>query len=233
MTMKTVKHEENEAVRAKILAAALPLIPFDGWGHTTLDEAAKESDVTPELAKSVFPRGGVDLALAFHRQGDTQLREAMGAQDLSSLRYSERVAEAIWMRIELIGSHKEAVRRATALFALPNHASDGAKAIWETADTIWNALGDTSEDVNWYTKRMTLSAVYSSVLLYWLGDQSEGHSQTRAFITRRIDNVMAFEKTKARFRESPLGKAFSNGPGRLLQNIKAPKRRDDLPGYLR
>ncbi len=104
------------------------------------------------------------------------------------------------------------MRRGTTLFALPQHAADGARAIWGTADAIWTALGDTSRDLNWYTKRATLSGVYASTVLYWLGDDSTGHQATWEFLDRRIDDVMQIEKAKAAFRENPLGKALLAGP---------------------
>ena len=116
----------------------------------------------------------------------------MAEADLFTMRYSEKVAHAIRLRLAA-AEDKEVVRRGTSLFALPNHAGDGAKLIWGTADAIWNALGDTSDDVNWYTKRATLSAVYGSVVLFWLGDDAGAVDD---FIDRRIENVMQFEKVK-------------------------------------
>ena len=94
-------------------------------------------------------------------------------------------------RLELIaGRPRGGAARRRRSFALPHHAADGARAIWHTADTIWTALGDASRDFNWYSKRATLSAVYSSALLYWLGDATPAHTATREFVQRRIDNVM-------------------------------------------
>jgi ubiquinone biosynthesis protein COQ9 len=111
---------------------------------------------------------------------------------------------------------------------LPIYAGDGARLIWGTADAIWTALGDTSEDVNWYTKRATLSGVYGSVVLYWLGDDSLNHQATRAFIDRRIENVMQFEK----FKVNPLVAQLASPLSRLTRNIKAPTAspRNDVPG---
>ena len=103
--------------------------------------------------------------------------------------------------------------------------------MWGTADAIWTALGDSSRDVNWYTKRLTLSAVYSATVLYWLGDQSDGHADTWAFLDRRIEDVMRFEKAKADFRASPWGKMLA-GPLKRLDAIRAPAAaNDDLPGW--
>jgi len=67
---------------------------------------------------------------------------------------------------------------------------------------MWRIAGDTSTDFNHYTKRMTLGAVYASTLIAWLDDQSEGWSDTAAFLDRRIDDVMKFEKVKAQWRGS-------------------------------
>jgi len=130
---------------------------------------------------------------------------------------------------------KEAVRRGTVMFALPHMAPDGAKLIWGTADAIWEALGDPSRDVNWYTKRATLSAVYGSVVLYWLGDDSADGYATRAFIDRRIENVMTFEKVKASVRSNPLLKPVTGALDSLLSRVKAPTKMPvvDLPGMWR
>ena len=149
--------------------------------------------------------------------------------------WSDRtLAHALTRRLELVAGEREAVRRGVALFALPHHACDGARAIWHTADVIWNALGDTSRDFNWYSKRATLSAVYSSALLYWLGDDSPGASATREFIGRRIDNVMQIEDVKARIRGNHFAAAMLKGPQALLDRVRAPGNTPtDMPGSWR
>lgn len=214
----------------QLVEAALPHVVFDGWSDAALNAAIAESGVAPALAHALLPRGGVDLALAYHRQGDEAMRAGLAVSDLTALRFRDRVALAVRLRLE--AADREAVRRGTALFALPTHAADGARAIWGTADAIWTALGDSSTDLNWYSKRATLSAVYGATVLYWLGDDSEDHAATWAFLDRRIDNVMQFEKAKAAFRENPVGKALLAGPLKVFERIHAPDRADDLPGHL-
>ena len=135
-------------------------------------------------------------------------------------------------RLELVAGEREAVRRGVALFALPHHAADGARAIWHTADAIWNALGDTSRDFSWYSKRATLSAVYSSALLYWLGDDSPGASATREFVGRRIDDVMQFEELKGGARQPVRGGDAQGAAGDARPGPRA-RPRADLPGSVR
>lgn len=222
----------GRAAKDAVLDAAMMHVPFDGWSETTFRAAITDSGVAPGLARALFPRGAVDLALAFHARGDAAMVERMRAADLDALRYSERVAAAVRFRLEAVPD-KEVVRRGTTLFALPIYAAEGARAIWGTADAIWNTLGDSSRDLNWYTKRATLSGVYASTVLFWLGDDSIGHQATWDFLDRRIADVMWIEKTKATFRDNPLGKVVLAGPMKFMDRVKAPKPRDDLPGRFR
>lgn len=221
--------------RLAVVDAARAHVVFDGWSEETLLAAGKDAGLEPAETRMLFPRGAVDLAEAFHLQSDALLAEALAAADLSAMRYSERVAHAVMLRFEIAAADREAVRRAATFFALPMHAVTGSKCIWHTADTIWAGLGDTSRDANWYSKRAILSGVYSASLLFWLGDDSPDFEATRAFVARRIDNVMAFEKTKAKIKDTRAYEIFRRGPGRLLDAIKAPgqSRADDLPGYWR
>ena len=218
----------TDDTKDRLLEAALAHVPFDGWSDRTLRAAAAEVGVEGGLARALFPRGGVDLALAYHARGDDQMVLKLQATDLTALRFRDRIAAAVRARLE--EADPELVRRGTTLFSLPMHAADGAKAIWGTADRIWTALGDTSDDLNWYTKRATLSAVYGSTVLYWLGDTSPGHQATWDFLERRIDGVMQFEKLKASFRENPIGKALMAGPGKIFASFRAPKLPENLPG---
>ena len=207
-------------LKARLLTAALPHVPFDGWSEVTLHAAAADTGLAEGIARAIFPRGGVDLALAYHAMGDEEMAERLAATDLSALRFRDRIATAVRLRLTL--ADRELVRRGTTLFALPQHSAEGATAIWRTADRIWTALGDESRDVNWYSKRATLAAVYGATVLFWLGDTSSDGQATQAFLDRRIDQVMGFEKWKARFRDSALGKAFMAGPGRVLSAVRAP-----------
>ena len=221
---------EPQDAGERLIAAALANVAFDGWSEATFRVAVADSGVDPALARALFPRGGVDLALAYHAAGDRAMTAALAAEDLSALRFRDRVARAVLVRLGL--ADREAVRRGMTLFSLPAHAAEGTRALWGTADAIWTALGDTSDDVNWYTKRATLSAVYAATVLFWLGDDSSGQEATRDFLDRRIEGVMRFEKAKASFAANPLGRALMAGPFGLLSRIRAPRPAADLPGRM-
>ena len=186
--------------RNRLLDAALLHVPFDGMNDRALIAGARDIGMTPDLARVHFPQGGAGLAAAYHRRLDAELAAELAAHPRTA-RYRDRVADAIWQRLKM--SDPELVRAGASVMALPQNAPLGARLIWETADAIWRALGDSSQDVNWWTKRATLATVWAAVVLYWLGDQSEGEADTRAFIDRRIDTVMQVEKMKAGVRKLP------------------------------
>lgn len=224
---------EAAATRDAVLAAALPHVPFDGWSDTTLRAAARDAGVPHALARALFPRGGVDLALAFHNAGNAEMVRRLAGTDLNALRFRDRIARAVRVRLELV-EDRELVRRGATLFALPQHAAAGARALWSTADAIWTALGDDKRDLSYWTKRATLSGVYGATVLYWLGDDSPGQAATWDFLDRRIEDVMRIEKVKAALRDNPLGKAMAGSPfgkGRFRMP-GMPDLPDDLPGRM-
>ncbi|WP_170415222.1 COQ9 family protein [Ruegeria atlantica] len=221
-----------EDAKQQLLDAILIHVPFDGWSEASFRAAILDCDMDDTLARAICPRGAVDLALAFHARGDAAMEDRLKSADLSELKFRDRIAAAVRFRLEAVPD-KELVRRGMTLFSLPTHAADGAKALWQTCDLIWDTLGDTSDDMNWYTKRATLSGVYSSTLLFWLGDDSPDHQKTWEFLDRRIDNVMQFEKIKAQVNGNPLFKPFLAVPNWLAGQVKPPmKMRADLPGML-
>ena len=203
------------AAKADLLAAIIPQVPFDGWSHVAFNAAAAEVGIDPDLARLICPRGAVDLAVAYHRAGDAAMLARLAEADLAALRYRDRVALALRLRLEV--AEPELVRRGAAVFALPQNSATGAALIWGTADAIWRALGDSSDDFNWYSKRISLSAVYSACVLFWMGDTTEGQRDTAEFIDRRIEGILQFEKVKGRVVQLP-------GLKSLLSGIRAPGR---------
>lgn len=212
--------------REALLDAALIHVPFEGMNERALMAGARDLGISRDLARVHFPAGGAGLAAAYHRRADAMLRDSL-AQTPPGGRIRDRVAEAIWRRLMM--ADPELVRAGAATLSLPQNAPLAARLIWETADAVWTGLGDSSDDVNWYSKRATLSAVFSATVLFWLGDRSADHADTRAFVDRRIDGVMRLERAKAALRQVP---GVSGLAGLALGWVRAPRPRD-LPGRVR
>ena len=191
-----------EEWRSPLLDAMLAHVPFDGWSKGALHAAASDLGLPAEMAELAFPDGAIEVLEMHLKKADADLTDTLAAMNLPAMKIRERITVAIRTRLEMHADHRESVRRGLATLSLPQHAGLAMRSLWATADTMWRAAGDTSTDHNWYTKRMTLSAVYSSVLLFWLNDDSEDFRDSWAFLDRRIENVMQIEKAKFRLRQT-------------------------------
>ena len=184
--------------RDAILKSALKIAPFEGWTDLTLKRAVRDAGF-PDGSGELYFEGGVsDLLDHWSNALNTNTAQNIEKLDLDSLKIRERVTQGVLLRLQAIAPHEEAARRASSRLILPDLASIGLRQIWNMADMIWRAIGDTSTDANYYSKRLILSSVIGSTLPVWLSDQSDDKVAARAFLDNRIENVMEFETLKWR-----------------------------------
>jgi ubiquinone biosynthesis protein COQ9 len=198
---------DDQQMREAVLAAALPHAAFDGFTASMLQKAGAEAGVAKADLARLFEDGPVSLIEFYSTRTDAEMERRLTATDLKAMKIRERIAAAVKTRLAILKPHKEAARRAAALLSLPMHAALGAKLMYRTVDTMWRAAGDTSTDFNFYTKRGILAGVYGSTVMRWFNDTSEDEKPTDEFLAARIDNVMQFEKLKAKAKD-----ALSNFP---------------------
>lgn len=191
---------ERSPERDAAIAAVLPHVPQLGWTRAALRAAMRDLGRPPEDADMLFPGGVADLLDAFADWSDRRMEAEAANLDLA-LRLPERVRALILLRLAQKRAHKEAVRRAVALLALPRHAGLAARVLARTVDAIWHAAGDRAADFSWYTKRATLAGIYSATLLFWLADDSDDDAATVAFLDRRLAAVAGIGRLRRRVAE--------------------------------
>ena len=188
-----------DETRDRLLLAALPHVPFDGWSETALTAAAVDLGLETADAHHAFPGGPVALVTYHAAYADRLMEEALKESDLASMRVRERVAHAVRLRLEQNAPHREAIRAALPILAQPANGPHALHSLYRTVDTIWFAAGDRTTDFGFYTKRALLAGVYLSTLLYWLNDTSEDGQASWGFLDRRIADVMRIQTARARF----------------------------------
>ena len=188
---------------------------FDGWTRAAVDTAADQLGIDRAQARLAMPKKQAEMVDLYIQGVDRALEEHFTPERLASLKIREKIRSLVWKRLEVMGPAREAVRRGLAILAMPQNVPLGLRIGWRTADLMWRIAGDSSTDFNHYTKRLTLGGVYASTLLVWLDDGSEGWTETAAFLDRRIDDVMKFEKWKAEWRNSGERPSLSRFLGRL------------------
>lgn len=187
-----------DELRLRLAPAIAREAAFDGWGRTALHAAAAATGTDPDVARVAFPGGAVDMIDAWFAAIDAAMRDALPAERLARMKIRERITALVEARLAILTPDVEALRRARDVLAQPQNVARATRLGWRAADVMWRAAGDTATDYNHYTKRAMLGAVYASTLAVFLDDDSEGHADTRAFLARRIQNVMDFEGWKHR-----------------------------------
>lgn len=186
----------------EIRAALAPVIghhaAFDGWRPAVLLMAASEIGVDADVAALAFPGGAMDMIDAWFAHIDARMLDTLPPEALAAMPIRMKITALVEARLNLLSRDREALRRAMTVLAMPTNVVRASKLGWRAADVMWRAAGDVSTDYNHYSKRTTLAAVYAGTLLVFVNDESEGHAETSAFLARRIDGIMRFEKTKAR-----------------------------------
>ena len=195
-----------EQIRQRLALAVGENAVFDGWTLAAVDAAADAVGIDRAQARLAMPGDAAGLIEVYIGGVDRAMAAEFPAERLAAMKIRARIRDMLWARFRIMAPAKEAVQRGLATLAMPQNLALGTRLGWRTADIIWRLAGDTATDYNHYTKRLTLSGVYGSTLLAWMSDESEGSSATAAFLDRRIDDVMRFEKWKAGWRAGSISR---------------------------
>ena len=214
-----------DATLDEIRLALAPVVAdaavFDGWSNAAVEAAAGQHGVDPAVARLAYAGGAMDMIAAWIASVDAAMAVELTAERLGNLPIRERIRSLVQFRLDAAAPQREALRRALAIMAMPQNVRRTLKLSWSSADAMWRLAGDVATDYNHYTKRMILGSIYAATLAVFAQDESEDFAETKAFLARRIEGVMKFEKAKARFLK-PRDEVFS--PTRLLGRLRYPAR---------
>lgn len=197
----------------EVRAHLAPILPhhaaFDGWRSEAVAMAAAEGGIDPDIARLAFHDGAMDMIDAWFASVDARMAEALSTEQLAALSIRQRITSLVEARLALLAGDREALRRAISIMAMPQNAVHAARLGWRAADMMWRAAGDSATDLNHYSKRMTLAAIYAATLMVFIDDESDGWAESRAFLARRIEGLMRFERAKARWKSVGGGERLS------------------------
>ena len=204
-------------VRLALAPAIADAAAFDGWSNAAVTAAAEGEGVDPAVARLAFSGGAMAMIAAWIARIDADMAATLPRERIGNLPIRERIRTLLQFRLDALAGREEALRRALAVMAMPQNVPQTLRLGWSSADLMWRLAGDTATDYNHYTKRLTLSGIYAATLGVFAQDKSENHADTRAFLDRRIEGVMRFEKAKARLLR-PADEHFS--PARFLGRLR-------------
>ncbi|MBX7460869.1 COQ9 family protein [Qipengyuania huizhouensis] len=188
-----------DELRLALAPAIADAAIFDGWTDEAVTMAAQQMGADVNVARLAFKGGPIDMVFAWIEAVDIAMAAAFPEDVVAPMKIRERIRALVQFRLDAVAGQEEALRRALAIMAMPQNVAQSTKRGWRTADMMWRLAGDTATDYNHYTKRAILASIYGATLAVFVDDTSEGKAETRAFLDRRIDGVMKFEKAKAKW----------------------------------
>lgn len=188
-----------DELRAALAPSLAANAAFDGWNTRALDATAGAMGVDRDVARLAFSGGPLAMIDAWFAHIDRAMLDELSPETLAGMKIRARITALVEARLALLAPYRDALRRALAILAMPQNLTRASKLGWRAADAMWRAAGDTATDYNHYTKRMTLGSVYAATIAVFVQDESEEWADTRAFLGRRIEGIMRFEKAKAGF----------------------------------
>jgi ubiquinone biosynthesis protein COQ9 len=210
-----------EEIRAALAPAIASAAAFDGFTPLAIANAARDAGIDPYVARLAFPGGAADMVDAWFASVDAEMLTRLPSPMLAAMKIRERITGLVEARLDILATHRESLRRALAVLALPGNIALAARLGWRAADAMWAAAGDTATDFNHYSKRAILGSVYAATMAVFLNDESDGHADTRAFLARRIASVMKFESWKHRHTATKIERpSLSRFIGRLRYSGK-------------
>ncbi len=222
-TMNTNTFDNNQ-IRNDLIKAMLTHVPFDGWTWEAMEQGAidigyekkKTSSERIKIFKNLFKNGSIDFIDAFSEIIDLEVKENYNLIEAKPERVPEKIKIIIMIRLNLCQKYKEAVRSSISLSAIPVNTKISLNILYRTCNSIWRIVGDKSTDFSFYTRRISLGAVYTSTLLFWLNDKSNNNIETEFFLDRRLKEISKISSLK-----KPLSdvKKFANNFNDLKNTI--------------
>ena len=224
MIMKTKTSGYNE-IRSDLVRAMLTHVPFDGWTWEAMEQGAidigfekkKNSSCRVKIFKDLFKNGSIDFIDIFSKIIDLEVNENYDLLEFKPERVPEKIKKIIMIRLKLCQKYKEAVRSSISLTAIPANAKISFNMLYRTCNRMWKIAGDKSTDFSFYTRRISLAAVYTSTLLFWLNDNSNQNVETEFFLDRRLEGISKISRLKKPFSDV---KKFTNNLDGLKNTIK-------------
>ncbi len=210
-----------DELRLALAPAIADAAVFDGWSDEALVMASEQMGADIDVARLAFKDGPLGMVFAWIEAVDMAMAAAFPEDVVATMKIRERIRALVQFRLDAVTGQEEALRRALAIMAMPQNVAKSTKRGWQTADLMWRLAGDTATDYNHYTKRAILASIYGATLAVFVDDTSEDKADTRAFLERRIDGVMQFEKVKAKWL-NPERETFSLT--RFLGRLRYPAR---------
>ena len=175
----------------KILSSAYAHVPAHGFTIDALKLGARDAGYL-DASTNLFPRGVFELInyhLVTQRLALASSVQFPSENEGRPLGVGSKVRALTLARLRANEPVLHRWQEALAIMAQPSYIPPSLHELAALADEIWFLAGDQSVDTSWYTKRATLSTIYSATEVFMTQDSSKDFVETEQFLDNRLGDL--------------------------------------------
>jgi ubiquinone biosynthesis protein COQ9 len=166
-----------------------------GWNESLFDNIANESVYTYEEIYALFPGGHLSIIQMYLDEIDQAMTKESEKINLIRLKTHERIRELCILRLNIMVKEKDLISKTFLHLLLPNNYKFSSKNLYRTVDQIWFLAGDNSTDFNFYSKRVILASIYTSIMIHFINN--DNMEETLFLLNKLLRRVSKIPKIKS------------------------------------
>ncbi len=193
--MKKIENNTNYKKKLKILEDAKKLVREKGWSKDIFNKLINNKEKNSDLV-FLFPNGYEDLLNLALIEINKILENKIKKINIINFSLTKRIKKILLMRIEILENDKIFYKKTFNHLLLPQNSKIMKKNLYNSVDNMWYLAGDNSTDFSYYTKRITLAAIYiNAIIIFYNKDIKKAESN----IDTNLKRISKIPKIKERF----------------------------------
>ena len=166
-----------------------------GWSENLFDNISKESSYTCKEIYDLFPEGYLSIVQIYLEEIDEKMTKESKKINLIRLKIHERIRELCILRLNIMAKEKDLASKTFLHLLLPFNCKFSSKNLYKTVDQIWFLAGDNSTDFNFYSKRIILASIYTSIMIHFINN--DNMDETLFLLNKLLRRVSTIPQIKS------------------------------------
>ena len=193
--MKKINNNKDYKKKLIVLKEVKKYVHQNGWTKNILNKLSKNELNSSDLVY-YFPNGYKDLINLAITELNQSLENKVKKINIINFPISKRIKKILSIKLELLNEEKVFYRKTFNHLLLPQNSKIMKKNLYNSVDNIWYLAGDNSTDFSFYTKRITLAAIYVNALFVFYNTNIE---EAGFNIDKNLKRISKIPKIKDRF----------------------------------
>ena len=168
--MKKVKINNLHKNKTNILNLSKKIIEQNGWNTLLFKKISAQSDININDLTVLFPDGYIEMLKFALDQTNLELVNNCKKINLSKLPLHKRIKKILLAKFKIMEKEKKFFKRIFYFLLIPTNYKILSTQLYKSIDLMWYIAGDNSTDFNFYTKRMILSGIYTSLIINFINN---------------------------------------------------------------